>query len=157
VRSFQANLVAGKPSGFRDISLAERSELRNRRWWPSRSAGRFVTARCIYAERLSEALLRHPPSLKRSALLQELGADGGLRRMVVEVLNDYLVESGYIAVESSGRGAQYRLLRPYRAPAYRPRDDQPPWWAVLEEPERKIITIGMATSHGPQHWNVRPA
>jgi hypothetical protein len=77
--------------------------------------------------------------------------------MVVEVLDDHLLEHGYVAVERSGRGTQYRLLRPYKAPLYRPRDEQPPWWAVLEEPERELITIGMATSHGPLHWKDRPA
>jgi hypothetical protein len=77
--------------------------------------------------------------------------------MVVEVLDGHLVEHGYVAVERSGWGSQYRFIRPYKSPLYRPRSDEPPWWVVLDEPDREIITIGMATSHGPLHWKDRSA
>lgn len=150
VRGFQANLVAKRASGFRDAGPNIQSELRNRRWWPPRSAGRFTIPACIYAERASVVLARHAHALGHSVLLAELNGSRTDFRINDIVTNLVLLE--YVGRDKTLRGHEYTLFRPYKAPLYRPGDGQPPWWEVLEQPERTIVTIGMATAHGPEHW-----
>ena len=151
VRGFQANLlIPGEGSGIYGLTEASREELRFRRWWPPRSGGRFTIPPCIYAERASLTLMRHAHPLTQVVLKNEIGLTGS--QLGEYRLLSQLGELGYLTSERVGRRHEYALVRPYKAPLYRAVDDQAPWWEVLEEPERQIITIGLATSHGPEHW-----